>query len=50
MEQSINSAKKSMLEWWFIFSNTGNIEDARMLIDSIREYDILLSAEEEREF
>ena len=34
-------------ECWMIFSMTGDTQDARMLIEAIAEYDLLL--EEERE-
>lgn len=34
-------------ECWMIFSMTGNIEDARMLIDAIAQYDLLLAADME---
>ena len=47
--ESLSMAKDNMLEWWFIFSQTGNIEDARMLVEAIREYDLFLQDEEERD-
>lgn len=47
--ENLSFAKENMLEWWYIFSITGDIEDARMLMDSIREYDLLLSNELESE-
>lgn len=47
--ENVEQAKNNMLEWWFIFSQTGNIEDARMLIDSIRSYDLLLTNDYEVE-
>ena len=45
MERDLTKAKEDMLESWFVFSQTGDIQDARMLIDSIREYDLLLAEE-----
>jgi len=36
-------------ECWEIFSMTGDIEDGRMLIDAIAEYDLLLQQEDEAE-
>ena len=36
-------------ECWEIFSVTGEIEDGRMLIDAIAEYDLLLQQEDEAE-
>ena len=47
--ESLSMAKDNMLEWWFIFRQTGNIEDARMLVEAIREYDLFLQDEEERD-
>lgn len=41
--------KENMLEWWDIFSKTGEIHDARGLIWAIREYDNCLAQEEEME-
>ncbi len=49
MEEKIKKAKATMLECWFIFSKTGNCQDARMLVDAMREYDMLLEDEFARE-
>lgn len=49
MGENISMAKQNMLEWWDIFSMTGNIEDARMLMYSISLYDNLLLRDEEIE-
>ncbi len=46
MEASLTTARESMLEWWEIFSMTGDIEDARGLIEASRYYDFLESEEE----
>ena len=45
----LEKAGKVFDECWFIFSMTGNIEDARMLIEAIANYDLALSAEAEVE-
>ena len=50
MENTIETAKNNFLEWWFIFSMTGNIHDARALIESTKEYDLLLEEQVEMEF
>ena len=47
--ENLQQAKNNMLEWWFIFSQTGNVEDARMLIESIHAYDLLLANDYELE-
>ncbi len=49
MEEQVKMAKERMLEWWNIFSVSGEINDARMLISSIKDYDLLLANEEEIE-
>ncbi len=49
MEANLVTAKENMLEWWDIFSMTGDIEDARGLIEASNIYDLLLAAEEEGE-
>ena len=49
MGNEVKMAKEAMLDWWDVFSVTGNIDDARMLIDSIMQYDLLLAREEEIE-
>ncbi len=43
----LNKAKEEMLEWWDIFSKTGDINDARMLIESLAKYDSLLLTQED---
>ena len=43
----LNKAKEEMLQWWDIFSKTGEINDARMLIDSLAKYDNLLLTQED---
>lgn len=40
---------ESVLEWWAIFSKTGEINDARGLISAIREHDNFLAQEDEME-
>ena len=42
MGQEIDSLRQEMLDWWFIFSNTGDCEDARMFLYSMDRYDDLL--------
>lgn len=49
MENAILNAKNEWLEWFEIFSMTGDIEDARMVVNSWIEYNLLLEKEEERE-
>lgn len=49
MENTIENARNNMYEWWFIFSMTGDIQDARGLMESIRTYDLLLNNEVEVE-
>lgn len=49
MEENVKVARDNMLEWWDIFSMTGNIEDARGLIHSIMVYDAVLARDEEIE-
>ncbi len=49
MEVNLATARENMLEWWEIFSFTGDIEDARGLIEASKNYDLLLLAEEEGE-
>ncbi len=49
MEDKIKRARATMLECWFIFSQTGNCQDARLLVDAMREYDMLLEDEFARE-
>lgn len=46
MEASLNLARENMLEWWYIFSMTGDIEDARGLIEASNFYNDLLLADE----
>lgn len=43
----LNKAKEEMLQWWDIFSKTGEINDARMFIESLAKYDNLLLMQEE---
>ncbi len=46
----LEQAKKEFLEWWDIFSATGEINDARMLIESLAKYDnLLLNREDDME-
>ena len=47
--ENVKEALDNLLEWWFIFSETGDIQDARALVDAIKEYDLSLQLEEERE-
>ena len=48
--RKLQDAKERVEESYEIFSATGDIEDARMLIEDINEYDFLLSKEgEEKE-
>jgi len=49
VEENVKVARDNMLEWWEIFSMTGNIEDARGLIHSTMIYDAALAQEEEIE-
>ena len=41
--EKINKAREDFLESWFVFSMTGNIEDARMFLEALDTYDLLLS-------
>lgn len=45
MEERIRQARENYLECWEIFSKTGDIQDARLLIHYFFEYDKLLSQE-----
>lgn len=47
--QKLLQARTRVEESYEIFSMTGDIQDARMLLEDINEYDILLSKEEETE-
>jgi len=42
MDRQIEKAKNDCLECWEIFSKTGDIQDARMLIECFLKYDTLL--------
>lgn len=45
----IKKAEQVVDECWFIFSMTGDWQDARLLIDAILQLDLLLSAQAELE-
>ena len=45
----IKKAEQVLDECWFIFSITGDWQDARMLIDAIMQLDLLLSVQDELE-
>lgn len=47
--QKLQQARERVEESYGIFSMTGDIQDARMLLQDINEYDILLSKEDETE-
>lgn len=49
MEERIKKAYDRWNESWFIFSMTGNIEDCRMFLEDLAEYDMLLAQEEYQE-
>ena len=49
MENLISRARKNFSESWFVFSMTGNLEDARMFINDLATYDGLLAKDEEME-
>ena len=49
MENAIENARNNMLEWWFIFSRTGEINDCMAWMDSMRELDLLLNNDVELE-
>lgn len=49
MQERIRKANERWLESWFIFSMTGNIEDCRMFLDDLAEYDLLLAQDDYRE-
>lgn len=45
----IQKAEQVLDECWFIFSITGDPQDARLLIEAIQKLDLLLSAQAEAE-
>lgn len=45
----IQKAEKVLDECWFIFSITGDPQDARLLIEAVLNLDLLLSAQDEVE-
>lgn len=45
----IQKAEQVLDECWFIFSMTGDIQDARLLIEAVQNLDLLLSAQDEAE-
>ena len=47
--ESIKLAREKVLESWEIFSMTGEINDAREMINDLAEYDRLLSVENDME-
>lgn len=49
MELTIETARNNMLEWWEIFSMTGDIYDCMAWLDSFREYNLLLDSQAEME-
>lgn len=49
MELTIETARNNMLEWWDIFSTTGDIYDCMEWLASYREYDLLLDSQNEME-
>lgn len=48
-EENIKLAREKVLESWEIFSMTGEINDAREMMNDLAEYDKLLSAENDME-
>lgn len=49
MENALKTAENDMLEWWFIFSQTGEINDCMAFLESMKLYEQLLSDESEME-
>jgi len=49
MKNTIECARNEMLEWWFIFSQTGDIYDCMALMDSMNNLDNLLANDYEAE-
>ena len=47
--ENLELAREKVLESWEIFSMTGEINDAREMMNDIAEYDRLLSAENDME-
>lgn len=45
----LEKAGQVLDECWFIFSMTGDIEDARMLIEALAQFDLALAVEDEVE-
>lgn len=49
MDLTIDTARNNMMEWWEIFSTTGDIYDCMAWLESSREYDLLLDSQSEME-